>query len=146
MRELLVIEDGTEYEEFAKLFLADRFRVRAAHSAEAAVRAATETEPDALLVDLRFDRASDDVLVGDVERTARERFAGDRARAVRWLKEQQGALVLGVLRDAGIDAPAVFVHDFPARRLENLRQLYGRVFAVDTFDAQAIRRAFEAAE
>ena len=56
--------------------------------------------------------------------------------------DQQGALVLAALREARCDVPAVFVHDFPERRLDNLRKLYGRVGAVGTFDAARILDAF----
>jgi DNA-binding NtrC family response regulator len=138
---LLVIEDGHEYEEFAQAFLAETYDVRSAHSAEEALAQVEERMPDALLVDLRFERAAVGDLIGDIEATARRRFAGDTHRAIRHLKEQQGTLVLGVLREAGCDAPAVFVHDFPARRLANLRRLYGNVGAVPTFDAGAIEAA-----
>jgi CheY-like chemotaxis protein len=143
-RSLLVVEDGHEYEEFARLFLADAFRVEACRSGDEALAAARRAPPDALLLDLRFERAPAETLLGDVEGTAARLFAGDRTRALRYLKEQQGALVLAHLREAGIDAPAVFVHDFPARRLENLRKLYGRVEAVPTFDASRIRAALGA--
>jgi CheY-like chemotaxis protein len=141
VRDLLVIEDGTEYEDFAKVFLSDAFVVRAAHNAAEALAAVRESKPDALLVDLRFDRAVEGDLTGDLDRAAADRFGGDRGRALRWLKEQQGAFILGLLREAGVEAPALFVHDFPPRRLENLRRLYGRVDAVETFDASAIRAA-----
>jgi hypothetical protein len=138
MGRLLVIEDGHEYEEFARLFLAERFEVVAARSAREALAAMADGGAAALLIDLRFERAAEADLLGDVEATARRRFAGDRARAARWLKDQQGTLILGALREAGHDAPAVFVHDFPARRLANLARLYGRVGAVAAFDAEAI--------
>ena len=52
---------------------------------------------------------------------------------------------LGALRDAGVDAPAVFVTDFAPHRLANLQSLYGRVAAVPVFDAQAIRAALTGA-
>lgn len=143
MPRLLVIEDGHEYEEFARLFLADRFKVVAAHSADEALRAMADGA-DALLIDLRFERARDEDLLGDLDAAAR-RFAGDRARAARWLKEQQGTLILGALREAGHGQPAVFVHDFPPRRLSNLRALYGRVSAVPSFDARAIVAALASA-
>lgn len=142
---LLVIEDGHEYEEFAQAFLGDRYSVRAAHSAAEALAQVKAEMPVALLVDLRFERAAVGDLIGDIDATARRRFAGDTHRAIRHLKEQQGTLVLGALRDAGCDAPAVFVHDFPPRRLENLRRLYGKVGAVPAFDARAIATAFEEA-
>ena len=89
-------------------------------------------------------RAATADLIGDIEGTAQRRFAGDEVRAARWLKEQQGTLILGALRDAGHDHPAVFVHDFTERRLKNLRKLYGKVGAVASFDAAAIRDALEA--
>lgn len=142
MGRLLVIEDGGEYEEFARLFLAERWDIVAAHSADEAL-AAMEDDAEAMLIDLRFERASKDTLIGDVQGMAERLFAGDEARAARWLKEQQGTLILGALREAGHHQPAVFVHDFPPRRLMNLRKLYGKVGAVRAFDAAAIVRALE---
>lgn len=139
-RRLLVIEDGAEYAEFAQLFLADAFVIAEARTAVTALAAATGAPPDALLVDLRFERARPADLIGDLDGAAR-RFGGDRDRAARWLQEQQGALILGALRAAGCDAPALFVHDLPPRRLENLRRLYGRVDAVPSFDARRVRAA-----
>ena len=143
MARLLVIEDGHEYEEFARLFLSERYEIEAAHSAEEALAAMRERGADALLIDLRFERARSADLIGDVEDVAGRLFAGDRARAARWLKEQQGTLILGALREDGHPQPAVFVHDFPGRRLANLRRLYGAVAAVPAFDAKAILRALE---
>lgn len=140
MPRLLVIEDGGEYEEFARLFLADRYEVIPAHSGAEALEAAARHAIDAMLIDLRFERARLEDLVGDVAGTAARLFAGDEARAARWLKEQQGTLILGELRKAGHAQPAVFVHDFPPRRLANLARLYGRVAAVPSFDAAAIVR------
>lgn len=145
MRRLLVIEDGTEYAEFAELFLSDAFEIRAAQSAREALEAAREAPPDALFVDLRFERADPQALVGDLQSTADRLFGGDRGRALEWIKDQQGTLILGELRRAGCDAPAVFVHDFPPRRLANLRKLYGAVDAVSSFDAARIREALGAA-
>lgn len=146
MRRLLVIEDGDEYAEFAELFLSDVFEVCAARSAAEALAQARSAPPDALLVDLRFERAEPDVLIGDVAATADRLFGGDRARALAWVKDQQGTLILGALREAGCDAPAVFVHDFPSRRLDNLRKLYGAVGAVPSFDAGRIRAALGVGE
>jgi len=149
MRRLMVIEDGHEYEEFARLFLADDFEIFAAHSAtEALEMLALEMLAtggvDAFLLDLRFDRAPEDTLVGDVDGLAGRRFGGDRSRALRHVMEQQGALVLGALREAGHAEPAVFVHDFPPRRLSNLCRLYGDVRAVSGFDAAALHDALGA--
>jgi hypothetical protein len=141
---LLVIEDGTEYEEFARLFLGERFQIVPAHDAEEALAAARAAPIAAMLVDLRFERAKSEDLLGDVNAAARRMFGGDTQRALRWLKDQQGTLILAELRKAGFAQPAVFVHDFPAERLANLRKLYGEVFAVPTFDAVAIRAALGA--
>lgn len=140
---MLVVEDGTEYEEFAKTFLGDRFDVTCSHSAAEALRTLRGATFDVLFVDLRFERAPAEVLVGDVESTARRLFGGDRARALRWIKDQQGTLVLAELRKAGFAQRAVFVHDFPADRLKNLAKLYGDVHAVPSFDAGAILALYE---
>lgn len=142
MSRLLVVEDGGEYEEFARLFLAERWEIVAAHSADEAL-ALMRDGAEAMLIDLRFERAPKEDLIGDVKGMADKLFAGDEARAARWLKEQQGTLILGALREAGHHQPAVFVHDFPPRRLSNLRKLYGRVGAVRAFDAAAIVRTLE---
>ncbi len=140
MKRLLVIEDGEEYVEFARVFLRD-FAVAAARSAEAALAALATDGADALLIDLRFDRAPVETLVGDVDGTAARLFGGDRVRALRYLADQQGTLILAALRAAGHAQPALFVHDFPPRRLANLRSLYGAVAAVPALDADAIRQA-----
>jgi CheY-like chemotaxis protein len=141
MKRVLVIEDGTEYAEFAHLFLGPGFEVAAARSAAEALRVAGAGPIDVLLIDLRFDRAPADVLVGDLEGTALRLFAGDQERALRHLQDQQGVLILAELRKAGHAQPAVFVHEFPPRRLENLRRLYGELRTVPTFDAAALRVA-----
>jgi len=137
---LLVIEDGDEYAEFARVFLAD-LEVTAAHSAADALAALRAHGADALLIDLRFDRAPASALVGDLDATAARLFAGDRERALRYLQDEQGTLILADLRAAGFALPALFVHDFPPRRLANLRRLYGDVNAVSSLDAATIRRA-----
>ena len=145
MRRLLVIEDGTEYAEFARLFLAADFEIEAVSTAKDALAALSARAADALLIDLRFERAAPEDLAGDLAGTAARLFSGDRARALRYLKDQQGALVLGELRAAGFAQPAVFIHDLPPRRLANLRQLYGDVAAIPSFDAAALRVALGAA-
>ncbi len=141
MKQLMVIEDGTEYLEFAERFLAHAFVVRGSRSAREAFALLSAGPADGFLLDLRFERSPDEDLLGDVSELAERRFAGVRDRAAAYLREQQGAIVLAALREAGHDAPAVFVHDFPPRRLENLRKLYGRVDAVASFDARRIEAA-----
>ena len=146
MQRLLVIEDGAEYVELARLMLADAFLIDACNGAAEALdlfRRAMEIGQsyDALLIDLRFDRAPRDALIGDVEAVADEHFGGDRSRALRYVEDQQGTLILAALRGAGCKAPALFIQDFSPRRLTNLRHLYGDVKAVPNFDGAAIRRA-----
>ena len=136
-----MIEDGTEYLEFARLFLSDAFEVHGVQSAADALQRLRTAGADALLIDLRFDRSPEGALVGDVGATAERLFGGDRARALRYLQDQQGTLILAELRAAGFAQPAAFVHDFPARRLENLRKMYGAVSAVHSFDAGALKAA-----
>lgn len=140
---LLIIEDGAEYAEFARLFLAE-YEVLRARSCAEAHEVLREAGAEALLIDLRFDRAPAEVLVGDLAQTAARLFAGDRERALRYLEEQQGTLILAELRARGHHQPALFIHDFPRRRIDNLRRLYGAVDAVPSFDAAVLRRALEA--
>ena len=140
-KRVLIIEDGDEYESFARVFLADRCHFLAAHGIDEALAILIDERADAFLIDLRFDRSSEETLAGDIEETATRLFAGDRAEALRYLKENQGTLILAVLREAGHHGRAVFVHDFPKGRLDNLRRLYGDVAAVPSFDAGSIAEA-----
>jgi len=140
-KHIIIIEDGSEYEEFARLFLSDRCEIDAAHSASEALTLLHDKKVDAFLIDLRFDRSIEADLVGDLEATASRLFAGDRASATAYLQDHQGALILAELRKAGHSQPAVFVHDFAPQRLRNLCRLYGKVRAVPSFDAKRIRDA-----
>ena len=120
------------------------FKVDVARSAAEALAKIRAAGADALLIDLRFDRGRPEALIGDVTATAARLFAGDRERALRYLQDQQGALILGALRSAGYRQRAVFVHDFAPRRLDNLRRLYGDVDAVPAFDVPLLRTALGA--
>ena len=141
MKRLLVIEDGHEYAEFARLFLAAHFHILVAQRAADALACLRSDRVDVLLIDLRFDRAVEADLVGDVAATAHRLFAGDRERALRHLQDQQGVLILAELRAARFGQRAVFIHEFQPRRMENLRRLYGPVHALPTFDCAALLRA-----
>lgn len=143
MKRLLVIEDGNEYAEFARLFLATHFHIVVAQRAADALACLRAEPVDVLLIDLRFDRAVEADLVGDVTATAHRLFAGDRERALHHLQDQQGVLILAELRAAGFGQRAVFIHEFLPRRMENLRRLYGPVHALPTFDSAALLRALE---
>ncbi len=140
MQKLLVIEDGSEYSEFAKALLSSNYVVYQAQSGSQALDILGRESIDALLIDLRFDRLPQSALLGDVTETAARLYAGDKQRALRYLQDQQGILILAEARRRGQHQPAVFVHDFPGRRLLNLRKLYGNVSAVPSFDAAAILR------
>ena len=145
MRKLLVIEDGSEYTEFARALLGQEYLVFQAQTGAAALALlsthASSQPIDALLIDLRFDRTPVVDLLGDVKETAMRLYGGDAGRAIRYLQDQQGILILAEARRCSHRQPAVFVHDFPERRLHNLRKLYGEVSAVPVFDAAAILRS-----
>ena len=143
MKKLLVIEDGNEYAEFAGLFLGSHFEILVAKRCEDALACLRSRSIDGLLIDLRFDRAVEAELVGDVDATAERLFAGDRTRALRHLQDQQGVLILAELRAAGFAQLAVFIHEFLPRRLDNLQRLYGPVHALPTFDAEALLAVLE---
>jgi CheY-like chemotaxis protein len=136
MTDLLVIEDGDEYVRFVEALLPELSCQRVASGAAALAEAA---EARAFLVDLRFDRAAPTTLCGDRELVARELYGGDEARALRHLHDEQGVYILQALRRAGHRQRALFVHDFSPRRLAHLRERYGDVAAVRSFDAVAIR-------
>jgi CheY-like chemotaxis protein len=141
MKRLLVIEDGREYLEFAQLFLRDAFDATVAHCLDEALHLLAGAEPfAALLIDLHFGATPAHRLTGDLARTAALLFFGNEARALGYLRDEQGALILAALRARGYDQRALFVHAFGARRLRNLRALYGDVVAVDAFDAHAIHQ------
>jgi hypothetical protein len=146
MKQLLVIEDGNEYEEFARLFLGAHFQILVARRAVDAIACLRAEPVDALLIDLRFDRAAEADLVGDVKGTAARLFGDDRERALRHLQDQQGVLILAELRTAGFRQRAVFIHEFLPLRMENLRRLYGPIVALPTFDSAAVLRALEGAD
>ena len=134
---VLVIEDGDEYAQFARA-LFPAWQLFVAHSCAEALAVLAREPIDAMFIDQRFERTAQADLEGDLHATAQRLFGGDADAARGYLRDQQGVLVLAALRRAGHAMRALFVHDFPARRLANLRALYGDVRAVPTFDAQAI--------
>jgi hypothetical protein len=135
---LLVIEDGDEYVGFVHALLPDVPCTSARNAAEALERASGASS---YLVDLRFDRIDPSTLVGELRVVARELFGGDEDRAARHLVDEQGIYILKALRRAGHDGRAIFVHDFTPRRLGHLRDRYGDVVAMPSFDAAALRSA-----
>ena len=139
MTTLLVVEDGREYLEFFQLFLKDDYSYRHAQSGRAAMSILDEDGIDMIVLDMRFDRTDESDLLGDEARVADDYFGGDRSRAQRYIKENQGTMILAALREESYTRPVLFVHDMPPKKLENLRALYGRIYVVPRFDAAAIR-------
>jgi len=127
-RRILVVEDGSEY--------VDGFeRLASARGLDAVFSRALDLEtaratlvaepPDALFLDVVFDRTPEDRLAGDAGPLV-ARFGGDRARAVRHLATHQGFYILDALAPLLASVPVVLAYDFAVepQRLEALR---GRV-------------------
>lgn len=100
MKRVLIVEDGFEYTEaFTRLLpkdaAADVAFTRAGDLAEAREEIA-KGAPDAVFLDVVFDRTPEDRLAGDLDPLI-ARFGGDRARAVTQLAENQGFYVLDAL-------------------------------------------------
>ena len=127
-RRVLVVEDGREYVDgftrLAEAKGADTAFVRAGSLAEAreALGAAT---PDAVFLDVVFDRTAESELGGDLESLV-ARYGGDRARAVRHLATNQGFYVLDALADALAGVRVVLAYDFTGeeKRLAALRDRF----------------------
>jgi CheY-like chemotaxis protein len=125
---VLVVEDGVEYVEgFERLASARGLgiafsRARDLESALAALAALAPHGPDALFLDVVFDRSPEDRLAGDAEALV-ARFGGDRARAVRHLATHQGFYILDAIGPRLPGIPVVLAYDFAAepQRLEALR-------------------------
>jgi CheY-like chemotaxis protein len=122
---ILVVEDGLEYTDgFARLAAARGAGaefVRAGSLAEAR-EALRQGRPDAVFLDVVFDRTPDTELAGDLDALV-ARYGGDRARAVRHLATHQGFYVLDALADALAGVRVVLAYDFTGeeKRLEALR-------------------------
>ena len=136
---LLIVEDGQEYLDFFRLFLGEEHDYLHAQTGAEALDSLEQEQVDMVILDMRFERSREEDLLGDVDQVATDYFGGDVDRARRYIYDNQGTLVLAELRAAGHLHPALFVHDMPKRKLENLRRLYGRVHTVPTFDATRIR-------
>lgn len=124
-RRVLVVEDGAEYVEgFERLAFARGLGIAfsRARDLESARAALAPHGPDALFLDVVFDRTPEDRLAGDAEALV-ARFGGDRARAVRHLATHQGFYVLDALAPLLPRSPVVLAYDFAAepQRLEALR-------------------------
>lgn len=131
MRQVLVVEDGTEYTDTFGRFL-PAFSFTRAGSGPAALALCAERAFDVVFLDLRFDRAPPGELLGDAAALAEERFGGDRVAARRHLVEEQGLYVLAALRAAGVRTPVLLGHDLTRepRRWQRLQQVQGPLDAI----------------
>jgi len=127
-RRALVVEDGSEYVDgFERLASARGLDVvfSRARDLDSAREALAAQRPDALFLDVVFDRTPVARLAGDAGPLV-ARFGGDRVRAARHLATHQGFYILDALAPLLAGVPVVLAYDFAAepQRLEALR---GRV-------------------
>lgn len=124
---VLIVEDGHEYIETLGRFLPEVDWDRAG-SGPAALVCLAGGGPEALLLDMRFDRVPPEELLGDLDEAA-DRFNGDPVRARRFLEDHQGNYVLAAVRDAGHRLPVLMSYDFSGepRRWARLAERYAPV-------------------
>lgn len=140
---VLVIEDGEEYIRTLGRYLGEGFALARAGSGPEALALLRAERFDVIFLDMRFDRAPTDALLGDVAASA-ERAGGDAARGLAFIVENQGAYVLAALREAGCAVPVVFSYDFDAepRRWRHLSERYAPLrYLTDNAGPDAIRAA-----
>lgn len=142
---VLVIEDGFEYITNLRQFLGGALVLDRAGDGPAALSILESSAFDAIFLDMRFDRAP--TLLGDLDELC-ARFAGDTARARRFLEDNQGTYILAALREAGCGLPVVMSYDFDGepRRFQNLAKRYGPLgYLNDAAGPVEIRAALTAA-
>ena len=125
---VLVVEDGREYIERARRWLADGLEFTRAGCGEEALELLGQQDFDVLYLDMDFRRVPAEQLLGDVAELT-ERFHGDSAEAQQFLATNQGVYILSALREAGSEIPVVFSYDFQPqpRRWAYLARRYGPV-------------------
>ena len=130
MARVLVIEDGTEYVDAYQRFLAggELAFERAGSGVQALARLADGSPVDAIVLDMRFDRAPEGELLGDIDEVA-ERFNGDLVQARQFVEDHQGTYILAAIRAAGCVTPVLLSYDFTTepRRWERLAARYAPV-------------------
>ena len=142
---VLIIEDGYEYEQTLGRFLPEVTWTRAGHG-RAGLKALDEGAFDAVFLDMRFDRIADEELLGDVAAVA-DRFNGDPVQARAFLQDHQGVFILDALRKGGHALPVVVSYDFSGepRRWERLRAQHAPVtYLADVAGPDEVRRALQA--
>lgn len=108
---VLIVEDGDEYLENLRRFVAGPRYVQA-HHAEEALQILGQEPVDLLYLDMRFDRIDRTLLKGD-HHQATEEHNGDPERAWRFLQNNQGLYVLQAVRAAGYtQLPVILAYDF----------------------------------
>lgn len=144
-RRILVVEDGREYtDHFSRLAEAKGAAVsfvRAGSLAQARAALAAGM-PDAVFLDVVFDRTPEGELAGDLDALV-ARYGGDRARAVSHLATHQGFYVLDALVDALAGVRVVLAYDFTGeeKRLEALKARVPRLSGL--FDGASLGAALE---
>lgn len=125
---VLVIEDGFEYSEMLERFLGEGFQWERTGSGPQAMSRLAETSFDAAFLDMRFDRAPQDELLGVVHEVA-DRFNGDPVQARNFLEDHQGTYILAGLREGGCSLPVLMSYDFDLepRRWERLARRFGPI-------------------
>jgi DNA-binding response OmpR family regulator len=128
MVRVLVVEDGFEYSETLERFLKEGFTFERAGSGPVALARLVEADFDVVFLDMRFDRAPEGQLLGDVDDLA-DRFNGDPVQARRFQEDHQGNFVLAALREAGHAVPVLMSYDFSSepRRWQRLAERYAPV-------------------
>ena len=125
---VLVVEDGREYTD-GFMRLAEARGVEAefvrAGSLAGAHQVLREGKPDAVFLDVVFDRTPEAELAGDLDALV-ARYGGERERAVRHLATHQGFYVLDALADELTGVRVVLAYDFTGeeRRLAALRERF----------------------
>ena len=108
---VLVVEDGFEYIETLQRFLPEGFDWERAGSGPEALERLTDGGWEVVFLDMRFDRVTDEQLLGDLAATA-DRFNGDPVQARHFLEDHQGNYILAAIREAGHTVTVLLSYDF----------------------------------
>ncbi len=138
---ILLVEDGHEYIQTYDRYLGEEFEFVRAGDGETALALLNDEDWHAVFLDMRFDRAEH--LLGDLD-ALEIRFHGDRARAKRFLEDNQGTYIAAAIRGAGYRHPLLFSYDFDSepRRFNHIQAQYAPVSYIgDTAGPADVREA-----